>query len=157
VSLAVGPVPGFMASDIELATPGRSFTAVTLRALHRLGHAASQIFFILGTDAFAEIATWHDYPAVLDLAHFVVISRPGQSLDTLRGRLPSLAPRMCEIGEGAPASNAEDSPCVFLIRADTPAISSTDIRARAARGDSLSGLVPADVERHIRRHRLYAS
>ena len=36
-----------------------------------------QFFFILGADAFAEIATWSRYPAVLDLAHFVVVSRPG--------------------------------------------------------------------------------
>ena len=49
----------------------------------------TQIFFILGADAFAEIATWSRYPAVLDLAHFVVVSRPGITLDSLRERVPS--------------------------------------------------------------------
>ena len=65
-------------SDIELSAPGPSYTADTLdRLRNRSGLAASQIFFITGADAFAEIDTWHRYPDVLDLAHFVVVSRPG--------------------------------------------------------------------------------
>ncbi len=54
----------------------------------------SQIFFLLGSDAFAEIATWSRYPAVLDLAHFVVVSRTGTTLSSLESRLPELASRM---------------------------------------------------------------
>lgn len=157
VALAVATEPRFVASDIELLTPGPSFTAVTLRALHASGLPASQLFFITGTDAFAEIATWHDYPAVLDLAHFVVISRPGQSFDRLRARLPRLAERMCEVTAGPPGDERAASPCVFLVHARTPDVSSTEIRARAAAGQPLTGLVPPGVEEHIRRHRLYAS
>jgi nicotinic acid mononucleotide adenylyltransferase len=41
------------------------------------------------------------------------------------------------------------------VNAATPNVSSTDIRERAARGDSLAGLVAPAVERHIVRHRLY--
>ena len=48
-----------------------------------------RFFFITGADAFAEIATWSRYPAVLDLANFVVVSRPGITLDSLRARVPS--------------------------------------------------------------------
>lgn len=156
VSLAVGPIPRFAASDVELQRQGASFTAVTLRALHDVGYPASQLFFITGTDAFAEIAAWHEYPAVLDLAHFVVISRPGQSFDKLRARVPALAPRMCEVDGTARLDANVASPCVFLVHAETPDVSSTEVRALAAEGASLAGLVPAEVERHIRRHRLYA-
>jgi nicotinate-nucleotide adenylyltransferase len=157
VALAVGPREGFVASDVELRTPGPSFTAVTLRSLHGAGWPASQLFFITGTDAFAEIATWHEYPDVLGLAHFVVISRPGQSFDALRGRLPRLADRMCEVSAEPPGDDRAASPCIFLVHADTPDVSSTEIRAHAAGGRALSGLVPPEVERHIERHRLYAS
>ncbi len=155
-SLAVGPRDRFVASDLELLTPGPSFTAVTLRALHAAGRPASQLFFITGTDAFAEIATWYEYPDLLGLAHFVVISRPGQSFDLLRTRLPHLAGRMCEVGTEPPGEDRSSSPCIFLVHADTPDVSSTEIRARAAAGQPLAGLVPPEVERHIRRHRLYA-
>jgi nicotinate-nucleotide adenylyltransferase len=156
VALAVGAEEGFVASDVELRAPGPSFTAVTLRALHAGGWAASQLFFVIGTDAFAEIATWHDYPAVLSLAHFVVISRPGQSFDVLRERLPQLAGRMYEVAAEPPGDDRAASPCVFLVRADTPDVSSTEIRARVAEGRALAGLVPPPVERHIDRHRLYS-
>jgi nicotinic acid mononucleotide adenylyltransferase len=44
---------------------------------------------------------------------------------------------------------------VFLIDAATPDVSSTDIRARVARGAPLAGLVPANVAAYITHHRLY--
>jgi nicotinic acid mononucleotide adenylyltransferase len=44
---------------------------------------------------------------------------------------------------------------IFLIDAETPDISSTDIRRRLAHGDSVEGLVSPAVERHIVRHGLY--
>jgi len=147
VSLAVRSQDGLLGSDIELVAGGPSFTAVTLRALHGLGLTGSQLFFITGTDAFAEIATWHDYPAVLDLAHFVVISRPGQSFDALRARLSTLA-------RGARPDIS--SPGIFLVNAQTPDVSSTEVRTRVAAGSSLAGFVAPDVEAHILKHRLYA-
>ena len=74
-------------SRVELERDGPSYTYDTLVALG--GSASTQIFFITGADAFAEIATWSRYPAVLDLANFVVVSRPGITLDSLRERVPS--------------------------------------------------------------------
>jgi nicotinate-nucleotide adenylyltransferase len=155
VSLAVGSHPQFAASDLELRRPGPSYTADTLRRLHQDGLPASQLFFILGTDACAEIAAWHQYPAVLDLANFVVISRPGQSFDVLRERLPELAHRVRVVGSQRPG-NEPGRPCaIFFVNAPTPDVSSTVVRERAARGESLDGLVAPEVERHIERHRLY--
>jgi nicotinate-nucleotide adenylyltransferase len=154
-SIAADARQDLLASDIELATPGPSFTAVTLRGLHAAGYSASQLFFVTGTDAFAEIATWHAYPEVLTLAHFVVISRPGQSMDALAGRLPDLAPRMCRVDARQGPGPDLSSPRILLVTADTPDISSTAVRALAREGASLEGLVTPGVERHIRRHGLY--
>lgn len=155
VSLAVERHPGFLASDIELERPGPSYTADTLRRLHGAGYEALQLFFILGTDAFAEIATWLDYPAVLDLAHFVVVARPGQALGLMKEHVPDLVARMRLAAEGVRDEAEGPSSAVFLVNAATPDVSSTEIRERAARGASLVGLVAPDVERHIGRHRLY--
>jgi nicotinate-nucleotide adenylyltransferase len=155
VSLAIAAHPQFVASDVELQRSGPSFTADTLRRLHEAGYRASQLFFVLGTDAFAEIATWHDYPAVLDLAHFAVISRPGQSLDGLAERFPDLAARMRVMTEPPRAESGGPTCAVFLVNAPTPDVSSTGIRERAAGGLSLAGMVAPEVERHIGRHRLY--
>jgi nicotinate-nucleotide adenylyltransferase len=155
VSLAVASNANLVASDMELLAPGPSFTAATLRQLHAAGCPPQGLFFITGTDAFAEIATWHDYPTVLDLAHFVVISRPGQSCDALRQRLPTLASRMHVLDATGGGQPQGAGPHIFLVDAATPDVSSTDIRERAARGDSLAGLVPPGVAGHIRKHGLY--
>ncbi len=93
-TLAAADHPSWSVSEIELKRDGPSYTFDTLTELTQRGHPASQIFFITGADAFAEIATWSRYPAVLDLAHFAVVARPGITLDSLQKRLPDLAERM---------------------------------------------------------------
>jgi nicotinate-nucleotide adenylyltransferase len=155
VSLAVAGDPRLSASDVELTRSGPSFTSDTLRRLHELGLDAWQLFFITGADAFAEIATWRDYPALLDLAHFVVISRPGRALERLASRLPDLAPRMHGVRANHDWRPGRGPTRILLLEAATPDVSSTDIRERLAGGSSLAGLVPPAVERHIRRHGLY--
>ncbi|HWJ55698.1 MAG TPA: nicotinate-nucleotide adenylyltransferase [Vicinamibacterales bacterium] len=151
-ALAVSGLPRLEACDDELRADGPSYTADTLARLHAGGHQPSQIFFITGADAFADIASWKRYPEVLDRAHFVVVSRPGYDSGALADRLPDLRPRMRPAG--APA-RTDGSTLIFLLEAPTPDVSSTAIRDRLRRGDPLSGLVPPLVETHIRQHRLY--
>ena len=152
-ALAVNGVEGLAVSDLELCAPEPSYTADTLeRFRNSSGLPASQIFFIAGADAFAEIETWHRYPEVLDLSHFVVVSRPGFPVEGLRDRLPGLAPRMVSAG---PERTAGGFPAIFLVDAPTSDVSSTDIRRRLRAGEALTGLVPAAVERHIVQHGLY--
>jgi len=151
-ALAVSGMPRVEASDDELRAEGPSYTADTLERLHARGFSAADILFITGADAFAEIATWKRYPEVLDLAHFVVVSRPGYDIDALAERLPDLRSRMRPAG--APA-RTDAGTLIFLLQAATPNVSSTLIRERARRGEPLSGLVPPLVEAHIRQHHLY--
>ena len=158
-ALAVNDVVGLSTSDLELCSPGLSYTADTLvRFQEHAGLAASQIFFITGADAFAEIATWHRYPEVLDLANFAVVSRPGFPADTLPRRLPSLAGRMrrrSAAGFTITGSGCDDRCAIFLVDAATPDVSSTEVRRRLSVGETLTGLVPFPVERHILQHGLY--
>jgi nicotinate-nucleotide adenylyltransferase len=159
VALAVSAAPGLTASDMELVREGRSYTATTLRGLHAQGFSPSQLFFITGADAFAEIATWQEYPAVLDLSHFIVIARPGFPVETLRSGLPMLASRMRTVTGTGWSQTDEDLPdrtSVFLVEATTPDVSSTQIRERIRGARPLTGLVPSAVELHIYRHGLYA-
>jgi nicotinate-nucleotide adenylyltransferase len=153
-ALAVSGLPRIEACDDELRADGPSYTADTLDRLRRRGLAPSQIFFITGADAFAEIATWKRYPEVLDLAHFVVVSRPGYDIDALGARLPDLRGRMRPAG--APA-RTDGATLILLLQAPTPDVSSTVVRERLRRGESLAGLVPPLVETHIHQHHLYST
>jgi nicotinate-nucleotide adenylyltransferase len=153
-ALAINGVDGLLVSDAELCAPPPSYTADTLARLHASGLEPSQIFFITGADAFAEIETWSRYPDILSLAHFVVVSRPGHPAGGMPSRLPSLAGRMVRCGEGIEPGS---EPLIFLLDARTPDVSSTEIRRRLDAGEPLTGLVPPAVESHIRRHDLYSS
>lgn len=130
-------------SDLELRRDGPSYTALTLEALHRDGFAPAQLFFITGSDAFADVASWYDYPRILQMANFVVVSRPGAPHPS--GLIPH------------PSSLDPNStgPTVISVEATTPDVSSTEIRRRVGAGESIDGLVPSSVAGHIRRHRLY--
>jgi nicotinate-nucleotide adenylyltransferase len=158
-ALAVGALDGFAVSDLEMCAAGPSYTARTLARLHALGWRPWQLFFIAGSDAFADIATWRDYPTLLDLGHFVVVSRPGHGVERLRQRVPDLAPRIVPVEAGGrlgrDAAFAPPATHVFFIEALTADVSSTGIRERLASGSGIDDLVPEAVERHIRKHRLY--
>jgi nicotinate-nucleotide adenylyltransferase len=128
---------GMLASDLELGREGPSYTALTLEALHREGYTPGQLFFITGSDAFAEISTWYDYPRLFQLSNFAVVSRLGYPI-------------------AIPASPmTTSSTAVVVIEANTPDVSSTEIRRRVAAGESIDGLVARSVADHIARHRLY--
>jgi nicotinate-nucleotide adenylyltransferase len=154
--LAVSGVRRLRASDDELRSEGPSYTADTLDRLHATGMHASQIFFITGADAFADIATWKRYPDVLDLANFVVVARPGHQIAALATKLPSLADRMRPVpGAGTMAATGGRT-VIYLVHAPTPDVSSTIVRDRLRRGEAITGLVPPLVETHIHQHQLYS-
>jgi nicotinate-nucleotide adenylyltransferase len=154
VALAIAGLEDWRASDLELRTPSPSFTSATLRRFHERGYGPSELFFILGADAFADIGSWRDYPSILGDAHFAVVSRPGFPVQQLPHRLPLLADRMVL----APLDPAEQiDPVIILIDASTADVSSTAIRQCRAVGQSIAGLVPAGVQQHIEQHALYTS
>jgi nicotinate-nucleotide adenylyltransferase len=152
-ALAVNDIDRVEVSDVELTAPGTSYTADTLDRFHASGFRASQIFFILGADAFAEIDTWNRYPRVLDLANFVVVSRPGYDGHQIAERLPALSDRFAPLE----AAHAADAPGtrIFVLAAATPDVSSTEIRRRLRSGEPVNGMVTEAVARHIRHHGLY--
>jgi nicotinate-nucleotide adenylyltransferase len=153
VALAVAGHAGWQASDIELREAGRSFTSSTLQKLHALGYAPGELFFIIGADAFADIMSWVDYPAILDYASFAVVARPGHRVGDLAQRLPTLAGRIVR----PPLDSSRREMSIVLLDAPTADVSSTAIRERRARGESIAGLVPDSVRQHIEQHELYSS
>jgi nicotinate-nucleotide adenylyltransferase len=150
VALAVTGRPHLEVSDLEIGEPGPSYTFETLSRLQADGLKPAQIFFITGADAFAEIATWSRYPQVMDMANFVVVSRPGHPADRLRATLPALAARMSM--DTKPSAQV----AIFLVDAPTPDVSSTEIRRVLETGGSVEGLLPAAVAVYIDQHGLYS-
>ncbi len=126
-----------LASDLELVREGPSYTSLTLEALLRDGLSPASLFFIVGSDAFAEVESWHDYPRILELSNFAVVARPG---------FAPVAPAACVSRTGTQ---------VFSVSASTADVASTEIRRRIVAREPIDTLVPAAVAEHIRRYQLY--
>lgn len=154
VVLALGQRRKWRASDVELRLDRPSYTSETLARFCQRGYQSDELFFVIGADAFADITTWHDYPQILDAAHFAVVSRPGLPVDALPKRLPALAPRM--VSTSVPGRAAvPGATVIFLVDAPTPDVSGTAIRKRCEAGESIEGLVPPLVQQYIEQHGLY--
>jgi nicotinate-nucleotide adenylyltransferase len=149
-ALAIQDRANLKLSDVEFDSPGPSYTDTTLNRLSARGIDTTALFFIIGADAFGDIASWKNFPSVLGRCHFVVVSRPGSPVTALRDVLPALSERMMD----APCTIPTE-PCIFLVDAPTPPVSSTGIRERLVAGRSIAGLVPAAVQAYIEKHELY--
>ncbi|MFE7767480.1 nicotinate-nucleotide adenylyltransferase [Streptomyces sp. NPDC057438] len=130
--IATAENPHFSVSRIDIDRKGLTYTIDTLRELHEL-NADSDLFFITGADALGQILTWRDAEELFSLAHFIGVTRPGHTLTD----------------PGLPAGG------VSLVEVPALAISSTDCRARVAKGDPVWYLVPDGVVRYIDKRQLY--
>lgn len=180
-ALAIAGNPKFRLCRIELERAGPSFTADTLQQLADEAarqRVARELYFILSADALAEFRSWHEPERVLALATLAIVPRPGSpapDLEWVRAQLPardapagvapaaradSAAPAAAATPPAAPPATPPPTPTtprVEIVRTVPLATSSTHIRERALAGRSIRYLVPPDVERYIREHRLYRS
>jgi len=148
--------PHLVPSDIEIKARGKSYSILTLRRI-RGWYPRARLFFILGADAFAEIETWKDYEQVLKQCLFIVISRPGFSLEEA-GRVwgGRLQGRMQVVGsQDRFGESLFKTGRIFLSTIDALDVSSTDIRRRLKQGQPVAGLVPPSVDEYLHQHRLY--
>lgn len=135
--------PRFRVSEIELRRSGPSYTVDTLRQLSADNAMAdAELFLIMGYDQYRDFGSWRSPDEIRGLATLAVMDRGGESL-----------PR-----PGAGRSN-DDAEADGIVRVQVRRVdvSSTDIRARAARGEDVSDLVPSAVGRLIAGGRLYRS
>jgi nicotinate-nucleotide adenylyltransferase len=135
--IATASNPAFALSRIEIDHPGPTYTVDTLRRLRAELEPGTRLYFITGADAVLQILTWKDGEEVLKLAELIAATRPGYDLSRLAEWLPSAADR------------------VHPLEIPMLAISSTEIRARVARGAPIRYLVPEGVVRYVEEHGLY--
>src|SRR3954468_7196734 len=78
--IATASNPRFSVSRIDIDRPGPTYTIDTLRELRDGRAEKTELFFITGADALAQIMSWHGGSELVDLAHFVGVTRPGHTL-----------------------------------------------------------------------------
>ena len=151
VALATVSFERFRTSTIEMDALERRYSVETLDALKR-AYPGAKLLFIIGTDMYQEIETWKDYRRLFQLAHLVIVNRPGFPFRE------DVAPYQI-IHENQRVnleSHLRDQPMVFYLPFVEQPISSTEIRQERKRGEEVSQWLPPMVWSYIERNKLYS-
>lgn len=154
VRLGIAGNAHFTLDDTETRSDAPSYTVTTLERLRALD-GERPLVLLLGSDAFLGLASWHRWPALFDLAHLAVATRPGFELAS--GTLPAELAAACARRLGGEPAALKAAPAGRIVEfAMTPlAISASLIRARLAAGLSVRYLLPDPVREYIDQHPLY--
>jgi len=143
--LAVADDPRFEVSDWEVHQPGPNYTLHTVRHFRQTLPADATLYWLIGMDSLAELATWYCVGELLEACALVTAGRPGFQRPDLALLAKSLSP--AQIGELE--RHVLQTPLID--------IGATDIRARVRAGRSIRHLVPEPVRQYILERGLYRS
>jgi nicotinate-nucleotide adenylyltransferase len=136
--------PNFEVSDYEVKKKGKSYTIETIKYLKKK-YKGAKIFWIIGEDSLREIieGKWRGGSKVLDLANFVVFTRPNHKF--ILKKLPKKFEKNKEIVLKK----------IILIKKKIP-ISATEIREKIKKGQNIEKFLPKKVSDYIKEKKLYA-
>lgn len=137
--LALAGVTGVEVDDFELRRGGISYSIDTARE-YQARHPGKRLYWLIGADHVDSLPRWRDARSLAELVEFVAIPRPRAE----PARLPA--------GSALPVEFR-----IHQLRGFPLAVSSSEIRRRAAAGLPLEPLVPSAVAEVIRAERLYQS
>lgn len=140
------------ADDCELRREGPSYMVDTLRHF-RESHPESPLFLIVGQDAANGLDTWHRWAELFELAHLVVMRRPGPGADygDALGRIITR-----RAARSAEELHRRLAGLTFSLPVSQLDISATSIRNQVRAGRSIAYLTPPPVADYIADHALYA-
>jgi len=174
IALATAPekdfVPSLLEAPDDLESGSRrkektrvekpNFTIDTVKRLKQSLKKADRLFLLIGIDAFADIAAWHQSEALFRECEFVVASRPGFSLADVANALPArLRPRQ-EVTrpfekQAASGDLVLSGVTIHLMNEVYQPVSSTAVREAVAAGKSLARFVDPSVADYIMKTGLY--
>lgn len=137
-----------------------NFTIDTIRRMKQSLKAADQLFLLIGMDAFAEIANWHQAEALFKECEFIVAGRPGYSLADVANALPERLRPRAEVTKPfhkqvATGDLVLPGVTIHLVEDLHQPASATAIREAAAAGKPLGRFLEPAVADYIKKMGLY--
>lgn len=151
LQLALKPYPWFTIDQQELEREGPSWMTDTLQAL-RKAFPQDALILLLGQDSANGLATWHQWRRIPELAHLVIMTRPGESPEYTKELALEIEQR---IVQDAARLAGDKAGLVLPLSVPPEVVSSTDLRERIAMGQALRDLVPVRVAEYIELNGLY--
>ena len=162
INLSIADLSGLTVSDVELNRPGPSYTIDTIRHFKHTLAKDARIFLIMGLDAFLEINTWKSYAELLEQIAFIVMARPaGDYTDAQQGwkiletYLKSTLSTDYQFGAAHACYISEDKQPIHIVDIDAMHISSTKIREKVKKKQTIKNFVTPEVADYIRIKGLY--
>lgn len=140
VELAIEDYPDFFLSDIELNRPGITYTYETLMELKTL-YPEDEFYFILGADCLFSIEKWMKPEIIMSHAVLASATRGEKDLEDLKAKSEYLAKKF----------DAK----IILLPFSKIDISSSEIRDKINKDESIDHLVPKKVLEYINKNHLY--
>ena len=137
-----------------------SYSIETVRRVKKMLGKSDHLYFLIGMDAFKDIAKWYEAEALLKECDFIVAARPGFSLADVASSLPAALRPNAAVTKLF-RKQAIQGPLVLpgatlhLLPETHENVSATQIRAAAGRGGTLNKLVPEAVAEYIHKQHLY--
>jgi nicotinate-nucleotide adenylyltransferase len=152
--------PRVIVSTIELESPERPYTFETIEQLRStLGArgAGTRLFFVMGADSFQEINTWREPARLLSSTDVIVVTRPGHDVKSshLDDRFKTTVIDLRERGAELQIPDDDNRHHIYVTGYVNSNVSSTEIRKRVCKGESIEGLVPPRVADYINKYDLY--
>jgi nicotinate-nucleotide adenylyltransferase len=147
VGLATVSFDRFRTSTIEVDAFEKRYTVETLKTMKET-YPGAELLFIIGTDMYQEIESWNNFRQLFDLAHLVIVNRPGSPLN-------EAAAPFHEVDENQTITLPEKTGVFYVPFVEQP-ISSTAIRDGLKRGETVSQWLPPLVWSYIERNRVYS-
>ena len=169
VSLALAGEKEFVPSLLEAPDPdgkgtGRepSYSIETVRRVKKALGKSDHLYFLIGMDAFKDIAKWYKPEELLGECDFIIAARPGYSLadvaSSLPGKLrPNAAVTKLFRKEKMAGPLVLPGATLHMLPETHENVSATQIRAAVDRGGALKRLVPDTVAEYIQKEHLYRS
>lgn len=151
VLLAIGDIPAFTVDRCELDRDGPSYAYDTLQYFREL-YADAPLCFVVGLDAFLNLQQWHRWQELFDLAHFVVMLRPGYKLPPASEMPGWVEQRQVDDIE---ILKSTTHGCIYICNIDPLDISATAIRTAITGNEDLDSMLPGPVQQYILGNNLY--
>jgi nicotinate-nucleotide adenylyltransferase len=159
LALATAEDKRFIPSLLDAHTGRPNYSVETVRRLKRSLKKSDKLYFLIGMDAFKDIATWRQPERLLRECEFIVAGRPGYSLQDVGRALPvSFRPagEIFALERRANGTVCLSGATIHLLDKVHEQVSSTQIRAAARVSvKQLSRLVPQPVAEYIKKEHLY--
>lgn len=157
VRLAIHGQPGFVLDEREAHRTDKCYSVDTFGALRTELGAERPLCLLLGSDAFLQLHTWHEWTQLFELTHIVVMQRPGRPVGNAMTHADAGLRQQYQTRLAPSPRLLHESPSGHVVVLDMPQldISATDIRSRAAQHKNLRYLLPDAVAHYIQVNQLY--